>query len=82
MPNHQKDMNRETLVHRFSRSVWGNFIKRRARLSPPMETSAAVAGGDGQMMTNPCRCPQPCGAVNCEPGMRYEFPVVFPRLPE
>lgn len=74
-------MRSETLVSPFARSLWRDYLKSHPRLSQTLASGEVVAGGDGQV-TNCCHCEGPCGAVKCEPGMVYEWPKVFPELPE
>lgn len=71
----------ETLANPFSRAVWRDYLKGYPRLSQTLAAGEVDAGGDGEVK-NYCKCDKPCGAVKCAPGMWYEWPRVFPKLPE
>lgn len=84
LPTLLEIMSREiqSLVSPFSRSLWRDYLQSSPRLSQTLAAGEVVAGGDGQMRVNACKCGEPCGAVKCEPGMVYEWPEVWPRLPD
>lgn len=72
----------DEVAHPFSRVLWLDFIKSHSRRSQTLAAGGADVGGEGQMKVNACKCQKPCGAVKCKPEMVYEWPEVFPRLPE